>query len=365
MKKVLFITPGDYNFENQEQILHLKTKFEGLNKGMKVFVLARGRLFHHKKWGTDFYLLPRNFLFWKFAFWIGFYLCLRKKIDVIVCQSPLAEGFIGTILKKILRRELIIEIHGDWVEGTFLSKKRKLEFLKRKIVPCAARFSLKNADKIRAVSEHTKKLAQEISRDKPYFIFPAFTDLDIFLKQENVKFDNYILFVGHLEKVKGIEYLIDAFNKANKEFPDFKLILVGKGGEKKNYESRITNYKLCDRIKFTGELPLEEVQDIMKNCYCLILPSLSEGLPRVLMEAMALGKPVIVSNVGGIPDLIKDNYNGFLTEPKNSNDLYQKMKILLRDKNLAIQMGERGRQFIKQNFSNEKYIDNYIKMINL
>lgn len=362
MKKVLFIGITNYDLLDNS---HLKKKFEGLNKGMKVFVLARGKLFHHKKWGTDFYLLPKNFLFWKMAFGIGFYLCLTKKIDVIVCQSPLAEGFIGTILKKILRRELIIEIHGDWVEGTFLSKRRRLEFLKRKIVPCVARFSLKNADKIRAVSEHTKKLAQEISRDKPYFIFPAFTDLDIFLKQENVKFDNYILFVGHLEKVKGIEYLIDAFNKANKEFPDFKLILVGKGGEKKNYELRITNYELGDRIKFTGELPLEEVQDIMKNCYCLILPSLSEGLPRVLMEAMALGKPVIGSNVGGIPDLIKDNYNGFLTEPKNSNDLYGKMKILLRDKNLAIQMGRRGREAIEQNFSNEKYIDDYIKMINL
>ena len=83
------------------------------------------------------------------------------------------------------------------------------------------------------------------------------------------------------------------------------------------------------------------------------------------MEAMALGKPVVGSNVGGIPDLIKDGYNGFLTEPKNSNDLYEKMMLLLRDKDLAIQIGKRGREIIEQNFSNQKYIDNYIKMINL
>ena len=364
MKKVLFITPGDYNFRNQEQILHLKTKFEGLSKGMKVFVVARGRLSIQKKWGTDFYLLPKNFLFWKLAFWVGFYLCLTKKIDVIVCQSPLAEGFIGAILKKILRKELIVEIHGDWVEGTFLSKKRKLEFLDRKIVPYLARFSLKNADKIRAVSEHTKKSAQEIFSDKPCFVFPAFTDFNIFLGQENVKFDNYILFVGHLEKVKGVEYLIDAFNKIKDEFPDFKLILVGKGGERKNYQLSIINYQLQDKVEFKGELSLEQVRDIMKNCYCLILPSLSEGLGRVLMEAMALGKPVIGSNVGGIPDLIKDKENGFLTKPKDSQDLYRKMMLLLRDKDLAMQMGKRGREIVKQNFSNEKYIDNYIKMIN-
>jgi glycosyltransferase involved in cell wall biosynthesis len=331
---------------------------------MKVFVVARGKPFHIKKWGTDFYLLPRDFLFWKLAFWIGFYLCLFKKIDVIVCQSPLAEGFIGTILKKIFRRELIIEIHGDWVEGTFLSKKRRLEFLERKIVPYLARFSLKNADKIRAVSEHTKKSARKIFSDKPYFVFPAFTDLDIFLQEKNVKFDNYVLFVGHLEKVKGVEYLIDAFNKIHKEFPGFRLVLVGDGGEKRNYELRIMNYELNDRIKFTGELPLEQVRDIMKNCYCLVLPSLSEGLPRVLIEAMALGKPVVGSNVHGIPDLIKDGYNGFLAEPKDSRGLYEKMKALLRDKDLAIKMGRKGREIVKQNFSNEKYIDNYINMIN-
>jgi glycosyltransferase involved in cell wall biosynthesis len=361
VKKVLFIGTTYYNLSDNS---HLKKKFEGLSKGMKIFVLARGRLSHQKKWESDFYLLPKNFLFYTITLLLGFYLCLFKKIDVIVCQSPLAQGFIGTILKKILRKELIIEVHGDWIEATFLSKQRKLEFLERKIVPYLARFSLKNADKIRAVSKFTKIQAMKISGDKPYFVFPAFTDLDIFLHEKDIKFNNYILFVGHLEKVKGIEYLIGAFNKIHQEFPDFRLVLIGEGGERKNYELRITNYQLQDKVKFTGELPLEEVQDIMKNCYCLVLPSLSEGLGRVIMEAMALGKPVIGSNVGGIPDLITDDYNGFLVEPKNRDDLYEKMKVLLRDKDLAMQMGKKGREIIKQNFSNQKYIENYIKMIN-
>ena len=249
MERVLFIGITNYNLSDNP---YLKKKFEGLSKEMKVFVLARGKPFHSKQWGVDFYLLRKSFLFWPISFLLGFYLCFFKKIDVIVCQSPLGEGFVGTILKKILRKELIIEIHGDWTEGTFLSKKRRLEFLERKVVPYLARFSLKNADKIRAVSEHTKKFAQKISSDKPYFIFPAFTDLDIFLDEKNVKFDNYILFVGHLEKVKGVEYLIDAFNKVYKEFPDFNLVLVGEGGEKKSYQLSIMNYELQDRVEFKG-----------------------------------------------------------------------------------------------------------------
>ena len=361
MKRVLFIGTTYYNLSENS---HLRNKFEGLSKGMKVFVLARGKFCHCQKWKSDFYLLPKNFLFWPITFFLSFYLCLSKKIDVVVCQSPIAEGFIGALLKKILKKELVVEAHGDWVEGTFLSRKRRFEFLERKIIPYLVRFSLRNADKIRAISQATKIQARKISKDKPYFIFPTFTDLDIFLKQQDIRFDNYILFVGHLEKVKGAGYLIAAFNKIKREFPDFRLVLIGQGGEKKNYQLSIINYQLQARVELTGELPLTQVRDIMKDCYCLVLPSLSEGLGRVLMEAMALGKPVIGSNVGGISDLIQDGDNGFLTEPGNSNNLADRIRVLLKDKDLAAKMGANGRRFVRYNFSNHKYIENYITMIN-
>ena len=103
----------------------------------------------------------------------------------------------------------------------------------------------------------------------------------------------------------------------------------------------------------------------MKNCYCFVLPSLSEGLPRVLIEAQALGKPVIATRVGGIPELISENENGFLVEPKNSEQLAGKIKRLLENPQLSREMGERGKQFARDNFSNKKYIENYISMINV
>jgi len=364
MKNVLFIGVTQYNLKNPEMQIHLKKKFEGLNQGIKPYVLAKGKPFYKKIWNTEFYLLPQK-IFLLLAFPLGLYLCLAKKIDTVIAQSPLIEGFLGTILKKILKKELIIEIHGDWEEGPFLLKKRRFEFLERKFVPIFAKISFKNANKIRAVSNYLKEKVQKITPSKPYFIFPTFTDIDLFLSEKDIKFDNFILFVGVLEKVKGIEYLIEAFSKIEKEFPQFKLVLIGKGSKRKNLEYLISNLKLSDKVEFKGKLSLEETKNVMKNCYCLVLPSLSEGLGRVLMEAMALGKPVIGSNVGGIPDLIKDGENGFLFEPKNSDQLTEKLRILLRDKNLAIEMGKKGREFIKENFSDEKYIENYIKMINL
>jgi glycosyltransferase involved in cell wall biosynthesis len=81
------------------------------------------------------------------------------------------------------------------------------------------------------------------------------------------------------------------------------------------------------------------------------------------MEAAALRKPVLGSRVGGIPDLVKDGQNGFLFEKGDSNELAKKLKALLSDKNLAVEMGQRGRTLIQKNFSNQKYIDNYLKMI--
>ncbi len=362
-KSVLFIGVTNYNFEKPDSLAHLESKFLGLGKGMRVISLARGKPFYKKIWDSEFYLLPEGFFYWPLASLVAFYLCLVKKIDTIVAQSCLMEGLVGSILKVIFRKELIIEAHGDWVEGPFLSKKRKLEFLERKLVPVLANISFKKADKIRVISKYLMVKAKEIVPDKDYFLFPTFTNLDMFLEERNTRIDNFILFVGGLEEVKGVEYLIKAFTKIRVEFPEFKLVIIGDGSERKNLEFRVRELKIEDKVDFKGRLSLKETKNIMKNCYCFVLPSLSEGLGRVLMEAMALGKPVIGSNVGGIPDLIKDNQNGFLFEPKNLENLVNKLEILLKDKKLAIRMGKNGREFIENNFSNERYLQNFINII--
>ena len=83
-----------------------------------------------------------------------------------------------------------------------------------------------------------------------------------------------------------------------------------------------------------------------------------------MLEAMALSKPVVASRVGGFPDLIKDSENGFLFEVGNVQELAEKLRILLDNKELAVEMGRRGRELVQSQFSNEKYINNYLAMIN-
>lgn len=330
-KKVLFIGVTDCHPDRNP---HLRKKYEGLSGECQPYILGKGGFLRRRVWNTEFYLLPSGF-FWLMAIWLAFWLCLAKKIDIIVAQSPLMEGFFGVVLKKIFRKELIIEIHGDWEERLPAFRGLLTFFAKR---------ALRRSDKIRAVADYLIFKAKKYAPDKPYFLFPTFTDLNDFLVQTDVRFDNYILFVGRNDRVKGIKYLKEAFSLIEKDFPDFKLVLIGEGLEE-------------------GKLSLAEVRNKMKNCYCLVLPSITEGLPRVIMEAMALAKPVVASRVGGVPDLVQDGQNGFLFEVGNAADLSDKLRVLLSDRDLAVKMGKNGKEFVKENFSNEKYIRNYIKMI--
>jgi len=360
-KNVLFIGVTQYNLRQDNP--HLAKKFEGLSREFNIFSIARGAPFKKRLWNCDFYLIKHRFFFLPAAFFLGSYLCSAKKIDTIVCQTPLTEGVVGVALKKLFRKELIVEVHGDWRSMPFLSRKRMFEGGLKKIVPHIGRFTLGNADKIRTLTNHFARMIKEVVPAQRYFIFPTYTDIDYFLEEIDTSFKKYILTVAVLSPIKNIESLIDAFARVKKEFSDYKLVIVGDGPSVQDLRFRIQDLRLENSVVFTGKLSIQRVREVMKDCYVFVLPSLSEGFGRVFIEAMALGKPVIASNVGGIPEIIKDGENGFLVEPKDTEGLVQKIKELLINEDVARNMGAAGRKFTKDNFSNENYIKNFKKMI--
>jgi len=363
MKKVLFIGPSFYNFKDEPSIGHLKDKYQGLSEGAEVFVLATGSPFHIKKWGVNFYLLKCKLCFLFFGLFAGAWLCWRKKIDVIIAQSPLLEGFFASILAKMFKKELIIEVHGDW-EAIFITKKRKLERLQKIIVQFFVKESFKEASKVRVVANYLSEKAKHLAPTAVYYNFPTYTNLSLFFNEKDTSFEKYILFVGVLYKIKGVSYLVRAFSKIEKQFPDFKLKIVGDGPEKDNLKEQAKKLGIENKIEFLGKLNLEETKDVMKHCYLLCLPSVSEGLPRVIMEAMALSKPVVASNVGGIGEIVKNGETGFLFEKENMDDLTDKLKKIIANDELMKQMGERAGEFARKYFSIDEYIVEYLKMIN-
>jgi glycosyltransferase involved in cell wall biosynthesis len=153
-------------------------------------------------------------------------------------------------------------------------------------------------------------------------------------------------YVGWLIPIKGVTHLVDAMAEVVQRHPNSMLVLVGKGDEKGEEEiklkEQVENLGLADNVRLLGWRP--DVDEIM-GCFDLfVLPSLNEGMGRVLVEAMAVGLPIVASRVGGIPDLVKDGKNGLLVPPADASALGKAISDLLTDKEKRNRMGEAGKK---------------------
>jgi teichuronic acid biosynthesis glycosyltransferase TuaC len=158
---------------------------------------------------------------------------------------------------------------------------------------------------------------------------------------------NIVLFVGALRSIKGVDYLIEAaknFVNTNTE-----LYIVGRDdGLKKSLVKRTHELKITDFVKFTGPVDHEDIPLWISSSDILVLPSLSEGRPNVVLEALACEVPVVATNVGGIPELMINGETGYLIPAKSSQELSKKVNKLLEDENLREKMGKLGRKSIIQ-----------------
>ena len=148
-------------------------------------------------------------------------------------------------------------------------------------------------------------------------------------------------FVGWLFPIKGPMYLLNAMSKVWVEHPEVSLVFVGKGDLDVDLRSRVLDLRADDRVKFLGWR--DDIETIMQVFDLLALPSLNEGMGRVVVEAMAAGKPVVASNVGGIPDLVVHGQTGFLVPPADEDALAGAIAHLLNDPEQRKKMGVMGR----------------------
>jgi glycosyltransferase involved in cell wall biosynthesis len=153
-------------------------------------------------------------------------------------------------------------------------------------------------------------------------------------------------YVGWLIPIKGVTHLVSAMPRVVEQHPKSILVLVGKGDDKGDEEvhirEQVANLSLSDKVHFWGWRP--DVNEIMGCFDIFVLPSLNEGMGRVLVEAMAAGLPIVASRVGGIPDLVKHGENGLLIPPANAGALEQAITDLLSDKPRRKRMGETGKE---------------------
>ena len=163
--------------------------------------------------------------------------------------------------------------------------------------------------------------------------------------------------IANFYKTKGLEYLIEAANSLNaKPYPlNAVFVIIGDGPERENLKSQISNLKLEKRILLAGRLP--DARKYLPAFDIFVLPSVKEGFPWALLEAMSAKLPVIATTVGAVPEIIEDGKNGFLIEPRKPELIAQKIKELAADEHLRQEFGIQAHQTVVLKFGLNKMVE--------
>ncbi len=159
-----------------------------------------------------------------------------------------------------------------------------------------------------------------------------------------------LLFVGRLAGIKGVPILLEAVATLRERFPAMTLTLIGDGPERGAIEAEAARRGIADHVEFTGYLSQAAVAERLAEADLFVLPSFAEGVPVVLMEAMAAGLPVVATRVGGVAELVEDGVSGVLTAPGDPGALAEGIGRLLDDAGLRARMGRAGRARVEAEF---------------
>lgn len=296
----------------------------------------------------------------------------KEKFDIIHINSSK-----GTVLAalagKLTKTKVVYTVHGSVFMACFPWLIKKFWFWIEKIFSCFK-------DKIIFVSEFDRQFWLKYKITSLEKLVTVYNGINIskmkFLSQKKGRkrllITNYQLpitgTVAHLYLEKGIKYLIEAAKIVNYELrtrnQELIFIVIGKGPERNKLEKLIKKYNLEKKFFLLGEI--ENASRYLKIFDFFILPSVKEGLPYTILEAMAAELPIIASKVGGIPEMIEDNKNGFLVKPRNSEALAEKIVWLINHPKKAQELGQNAYQKVVEKFTLEKMVEEtkevYVKL---
>jgi glycosyltransferase involved in cell wall biosynthesis len=242
------------------------------------------------------------------------------KHKYVLASWAYPEGVTAAILQKIFGFKLTIDCLGSDVNVHSLCPKRK------KQLAFAFKEATTVATKSKALAREVLKIASE-SNVKTIYNGVNFERFNVAEKPITKKFN--LLFIGNLIKTKGVFELLIAAKKLSDEKVDFELSIIGKGPENKSLASYISANNLSASVKLIGSVPHELLDEWLSKSHALVLPSYREGVPNVIMEALATGTPVVASKVGGIPEVIENEINGILLESYQPDSIYQGIRQLM------------------------------------
>jgi glycosyltransferase involved in cell wall biosynthesis len=360
-KTLLYITPGPAYWPHsplfQDEFMELSKILKGyiFTTSPRTETFAIGEFTYFSMRSRQRKLDRLKFVF--FCIWKGVKILVQKgKIDLVSSYDPLTTGLIGFVISRIHRSKFGCSVRGvftspaQWLDGPDGVEKK----VKKAIYPVIMRFVFKHADGIRLLFKNQIDCFQNVVQNKVIHAFPNFVQTDWF---KNIREDKEILFSGIPFRLKGGDILIEAFKKVSWKHPDWKLKILGWYPNPKELNDAIAGHP---QIYHHKAVPHEEMVQHIGSCGIFVLPSRSEAIARVLLEAMAAGKPRIGSNVDGTPTVINDGIDGLLVEPENIEDLAQKMDALMSDEDLRHKLGKAGEVRAGKEFTKDVYFTNLI-----
>lgn len=205
-------------------------------------------------------------------------------------------------------------------------------------------------------SRFLKQKVKDMGFKKEIVYLPNFVNVKDYSPKYSFN-EKIICYFGRLSKKKGLFTLLEAVKGIN-----IKLKIIGDGSVKKDLEEKIRKENL-ENVSFLGYKSGDELKEEVINSMVVVLPSeCYENNPRAVIEAFALGKPVIGSRIGGIPELVRDGETGLTFEPYNAKDLRKKILCLLDNQNRIKEMGQKARLLVEEEFSSDKHYERLIEI---
>ena len=259
-----------------------------------------------------------------------------------ICDKCINGKYMNCIKGKCIKNSSLKSLLGA-IEGKYYRNK--------KIYP-------KQIDKIITPSEFYKeKLEEDGIKSEKIEALHNFIDIDDY----NVKIEDegYALYYGRIIKEKGVLNLIKAF----KNIKNYQLYIAGDGPDIEKVKKYIKDNKLEDKIKLLGFLNSDEVKEYVRKARFIVVPSVwYENCPYSVLETLVMGKPIIGSNLGGIPELVKDNENGLIYKYNDIKELEDKMQELFDNKEKAMQLGKKAKENAIKDFSKESYYNKIMRV---
>jgi phosphatidyl-myo-inositol dimannoside synthase len=290
------------------------------------------------------------------ALLLGIKLLRKNNYDLIFAWSSVPAGFVSLILKLFFNKKLIVRISGPDIPGF----EKRYEKLYRIIKPII-KLIWKKSDSLIVKCRQEYEMVKKINPHLRISIIYNGVDTKKFTPKKNEHIDKFRLICSaRLIKRKGQNLIIEAISMLKKEkiivYADF----VGDGDEIYKFQSLANELKVTEQIRFCGYVSREEIVKYYHKADVFVLPSFNEGMSNSLLEAMACGLPVVVTDVGGSEELVENKKNGYLVSTGNSIELANAIKEIFMDDNY-LKMGKESLRIIS-NFTPEKLANQYFEL---